>query len=93
MFSSLKGALIGSHKGSCRMYSTDGMVSVLSGSSLHIYSYAQHETLLIILISIDDSDCKLTQLEQITIQNRNKNKKKANIKKITGFQVTLPITF
>ncbi|XP_022746433.1 WD repeat-containing protein 44-like [Durio zibethinus] len=45
-----QGALIGSHKGSCRMYSTDG--------------------------------CKLTQLEQITIRN----KKKAHIKKITGFQ-------
>ncbi|XWS59806.1 hypothetical protein CRYUN_Cryun08bG0153400 [Craigia yunnanensis] len=45
-----QGALIGSHKGSCRMYSTD--------------------------------DCKLTQLEQITIQN----KKKAQIKKVTGFQ-------
>ncbi|XVF55292.1 hypothetical protein PTKIN_Ptkin06aG0025200 [Pterospermum kingtungense] len=45
-----QGALIGSHKGTCRMYSTE--------------------------------DCKLTQLEQITIQN----KKKTNIKKITGFQ-------
>ncbi|XWS43711.1 hypothetical protein CRYUN_Cryun16bG0127100 [Craigia yunnanensis] len=44
-----QGALIGSHKGSCRMYSTD--------------------------------NCKLTQLEQITIQT-----KKAQIKKITGFQ-------
>ncbi|XVE61870.1 hypothetical protein DITRI_Ditri06bG0073800 [Diplodiscus trichospermus] len=44
-----QGALIGSHKGSCRMYSTD--------------------------------DCKLSQLEQITIQN-----KKAQFKKITGFQ-------
>ncbi|XVE96868.1 hypothetical protein REPUB_Repub02eG0260500 [Reevesia pubescens] len=45
-----QGALIGSHKGTCRMYKTD--------------------------------DCKLTQLEQITIQN----KKKVNAKKITGFQ-------
>ncbi|XP_022743965.1 uncharacterized protein LOC111294925 [Durio zibethinus] len=44
-----QGAIIGSHKGSCRMYSTE--------------------------------DCKLTQLEQIAIQN-----KKVNAKKITGFQ-------
>ena len=42
---------------------------------------------LYILVLIDDLDGKLTQLEQIAIQN----KKKVNAKKITGFQVTLPV--
>ncbi|TYH89565.1 hypothetical protein ES332_D01G271000v1 [Gossypium tomentosum] len=45
-----QGAIIGTHKGSCRVYSTE--------------------------------DCRLTQLDQITTQN----KKKDNAKKITGFQ-------
>ncbi|KAB2098402.1 hypothetical protein ES319_A01G236400v1 [Gossypium barbadense] len=45
-----QGAIIGTHKGNCRLYSTE--------------------------------DCRLTQLDQITSQN----KKKDNAKKITGFQ-------
>ncbi|PPD84167.1 hypothetical protein GOBAR_DD18904 [Gossypium barbadense] len=58
-----QGAIIGTHKGSCRLYSTEGMVC----SDFPFNPYIH---------------CRLTQLDQITTQN----KKKDNAKKITGFQ-------
>ena len=80
----LKGALVGSYKGSCRLYNTSGMFLGLSLLCLFVWLYDLHlPTFILAKLSIV-AENKLQPKCVINLQNK---KKKSHLKKITGFQV------
>lgn len=81
----LKGALVGSYKGSCRLYNTSGILWCSLWCALFdliVWPALANFTHLFICTVVPEN--KLQQKCQINLQNK---KKRSHLKKITGFQV------